>query len=178
MPLLLKPVAEFTAAELAAVLALRGAVYPPDVPAANPARHLQRALPESGVIVTDDQGRVVSFVGMLVRAGSHDGAPRRIGGIGSVSTHPTAQRRGHATAALRLAMESLREDQRVDFSLLLCRDALLPFYGRLGWTRFPGELRVDQPGGPITFTVSRTMVLPGIGPAPGGGVIDLNGLPW
>jgi hypothetical protein len=37
---------------------------------------------------------------------------------------------------------------------------------------------VDQPSGPVTFTVNRPMVLGGRAPAPVDGVIDLCGWPW
>ncbi len=64
------------------------------------------------------------------------------------------------------------------FSVLVCQEHLLPFYGRLGWLSFPGRLVVEQPNGPVVFTVNRPMVLPGWQPAPQDGVIDLRGFPW
>ena len=66
----------------------------------------------------------------------------------------------------------------VAFSLLVCQGHLLPFYGRLGWLPFPGRLVVEQPDGRMVFTTNRSMVLPGLHPAPQEGVIDLQGLPW
>jgi hypothetical protein len=66
----------------------------------------------------------------------------------------------------------------VAFSLLVCREHLLPFYERLGWRVFPGRVLVQQPGGPMEFTLNRPMVLPGRSPAPRDGVLDLDGPPW
>jgi predicted N-acetyltransferase YhbS len=113
-----------------------------------------------------------------VRAGTLDGEPVTIGGIGSVKTHPRAEGRGYASAGMRRAVEALNDQHRVVFSLLVCREHLLPFYGRLGWSAFPGELLVQQPAGRMVFTVNEKMVLPGGRPAPRAGVIDLNGPPW
>jgi hypothetical protein len=130
------------------------------------------------VLVWSADGTLVSHVGIVVRAGAVDGVPARIGGIGSVKTHPHAEGRGYASAGLRQATAVLEDDHRVAFSLLVCQDHLLSFYGRLGWLAFPGRLLVEQPTGRIEFTVNRPMVLAGRHAAPKTGTIDLNGLPW
>ena len=124
------------------------------------------------------EGQLIAHVGIVVREGTLDGMPVKIGGIGSVKTHPQAQGRGYASAALRCAATALNADHHVAFSLLVCQEHLLPFYGRLGWLPFPGRLVVEQPGGSMVLTINRPMVLPGLRPAPQEGVIDLRGLPW
>jgi GNAT superfamily N-acetyltransferase len=172
-----KPVAQFSEGERAALKALSEAVYPPDVVAARPGRHLQWAPPEYGVLISSPEGDLVSYVGIVLRAGMLDGAPVAIGGVGSVKTHPRAEGRGYASAGLRRAAAFL-DDHRVDFSLLVCREELLPFYGRRGWLAFDGRLMVEQPSGRTVFTVNRPMVAAGIRAAPRAGVIDLLGLPW
>lgn len=174
----LKPVAALSAEERAALKALTAAVYPPELVATSPGRHFTWAPPEYCVLVSTPEGELVAHVGIVVRSGSLDGAPVTIGGIGSVKTHPRAQGHGYATAGLRRAATALHADHQVAFSLLVCRDHLLPFYGRLGWLTFPGRLVVEQPSGRTVFTVNRTMVLPGLRPAPQNGDIELNGLPW
>ena len=123
-------------------------------------------------------GPLVAYVGLVVRAGSLDGVPVTIGGVGSVKTHPRLEGRGYATAGLRRAAAVLTDEHGVAFSLLVCRDGLLPFYERLGWHAFPGRLLVEQPAGRVEFTLNRPMVLPGRGAAPAGGLIDLHGPPW
>jgi hypothetical protein len=90
----LKPVAALSDDERAALKALSSAVYPPEVIAASPRRHLTWAPPDYGVLLRDPAGNLVSYVGLLVRAGSLDGAAVKIGGIGSVKTHPRAEGRG------------------------------------------------------------------------------------
>lgn len=64
------------------------------------------------------------------------------------------------------------------FSLLVCRDHLLPFYNRLGWLSFAGHLFVEQPAGRAEFTINCPMVLSGLRAAPQDGIVDLNGPPW
>jgi nodulation protein A len=174
----LKPVASLDDDERARLKALTAAVYPPEVVATSPGRHLKWASPEWSVLVFDATGELVSHVGIVVRAGRRDGAAARIGGIGSVKTHPRAQGRGYASAGTLCAVAALQEDHRVDFSLLVCQEHLLPFYQRLGWVPYAGSLVVEQPGGPVMFTVNRPMVLAGRAPAPDGGSVDLQGLPW
>ena len=174
----LKPVTTLDDNERAALKALTAAVYPPEVVAVSPGRHVQWAPPEYSVLVFTPAGELVSHVGIMVRTGTLDGAAVKIGGIGSVKTHPRAQGRGYASAGLRRAATALHDDHRVAFSLLVCQEHLLPFYSRLGWLPFAGRLMVEQPTGPTVFTINRPMVLAGRRAAPQDGTIDLKGLPW
>lgn len=174
----LKPVATLDDDERAALTALTAAVYPPEVVAVSAGRHFQWAPPDYSVLVSTPEGELVSHVGIVVRAGSLDGAPVKIGGVGSVKTHPRVQGRGYASAGLRRAATALNDDHQVAFSLLVCQEHLLPFYHRLGWLTFSGLLVVEQPMGRTVFTINRPMVLSGLRPAPQDGVIDLNGPPW
>jgi GNAT superfamily N-acetyltransferase len=178
MRLSLKPVTEFSDEERAALEALSASVDSPEVVAARPGRHLRWRHPSHGVLVWDDTGSLVSYLGLLVRAGGLDGAAVRIGGIGSVKTHPRMQGRGYASAAIRLAMATLNDEHHVAFSLLVCHDHLLPFYRRLGWSDFAGRIVVEQVAGRVELTIYRTMVLTGLSSAPSDGTIDLNGPPW
>jgi hypothetical protein len=174
----LKPVATLDNNERAALKALTAAVYPPEVAAVSPGRHFQWAPPDYSVLVFTPEGELVSHVGIVVRMGTLDGAAVKIGGIGSVKTHPLAQGCGYASAGLRRAATTLHDGHRVAFSLLVCQEHLLPFYSRLGWLPFAGRLLVEQPTGPTVFTINRPMVLAGRSAAPQDGMIDLKGLPW
>lgn len=178
MRLDLKPVRELSDGERDALKALTAAVYPPEVLVTSPGRSLHWAPSEWSVLVWTVEGQLIAHVGIVTREGTLDDVPVKIGGIGSVKTHPQAQGRGYASAALRRAATALHDDHHVAFSLLVCQEHLLPFYGRLGWLPFAGRLVVEQPGGSIVLTINRAMVLPGLRPAPQEGVIDLRGLPW
>jgi nodulation protein A len=174
----LKPVATLDDDERAALKALTAAVYPPEVVVVSPGRHFHWAPPDYSVLVCTPEGELVSHVGIVVRTGTLDGAAVKIGGVGSVKTHPQAQGRGYASAGLRRAVTALHDDHHVTFSLLVCQEHLLPFYNRLGWLPFSGRLIVEQPTGPTVFTINRPRVLAGLSGAPQDGMIDLKGLPW
>ena len=174
----LKPVVRLDDDERAALKALTAAVYPPEVVAVSPGRHLQWAAPDYSVLVFTSEGELVSHVGIVVRTGTLDGAAVKIGGVGSVKTHPWAQGRGYASAGLRRAATALHDDHRVAFSLLVCQEHLLPFYQRLGWLPFTGRMLVEQVTGPTVFMINHPMVLSGQSTAPQDGIIDLKGLPW
>jgi nodulation protein A len=171
-------VAELSDAERGALKALTAAVYPPETAAVSAGRTIQWAAPQHGILISTPAGELVAYVGLVVRAGALDGTPVTIGGVGSVKTHPRFEGRGYASAGLRRAAAVLADDHGVDFSLLVCRDHLLPFYERLGWHLFAGRLLVQQPDGPTEFTHNRPMVRPGRRAAPAGGLLDLQGPPW
>ena len=171
-------VAEFSAADRDAVRALSEAVYPPARFAGAPVRKREWASPEWAVRLYDDDGALVSYVGICVRDGVYDGQPARIGGIGGVKTHPAARKRGLAALGLQRAAEFFRARGDVQFALLVCEARLLHYYGSLGWREFAGRLQVTQRGVPETFTFNRVMTCAASSPAPEAGDIDLLGPPW
>ena len=157
--------------------ALSLAVYPPEESGGWEGREIEWAPAEWCVRVRDRDGALVSYVGMTVRDGEHDGVPRRIGGIGGVKTDPAARGRGHAARATARAVEFFHQ-QRVDFGLLVCAPHLIDYYARLGWVEFAGRLVVRQRGANTEFTFNRVMTLSIAIDAPRRGVIDLKGPPW
>ncbi len=167
-------------AVLTELRALERAVYPPEVLATSPGRHTTWASPQWHVLVRDDTEQLVSHVGLGTRAGTLDGHPARIGGIGGVFTHPLARGQGYAGAGMQKAMAMLTGELGVDFAILGCQPHLIPYYARLGWQRFDGSVLVRQPGadGPIPFTINEAMVASAARPAPRTGTIDLCGYPW
>jgi GNAT superfamily N-acetyltransferase len=174
----LHAVADLTPGERAALRTLSDAVYPPEVAAAWPGRALEWASPEWGVVVRDAGGQALCHVGVVVRDARSDGRPVRVGGVGGVKTHPAARGRGYATAAIRRALDFLRDEAGAEFGLLVCEPGLVPFYERLGWQRFPGVLLVTQHGATVPFTFNLPMTTPVRSGAQPGGTIDLLGPPW
>lgn len=170
--------ADWDEEDLAALRALTSAVYPERESASWPGRHIEWSAPEWGLRVTDEKGDLVSFAGLLIRDGHHDDRRVRIGGIGGVKTHPDHRGLGYAAAAMETAHSFFAEAGTVDFGLLVCEEALIPYYGKLGWQVFEGELLVEQPAGKGRFTFNRVMVIPVAGEVPRIGVVDLNGPPW
>lgn len=176
MDLALKAVADLTAEEEEARRALTRAVYPPGA-APTAGMGLTWAAPQWAVLAWED-GQLVSHVGIVTREATLDGRAVRIGGIGSVKTHPAARGQGHAGIALRRAVEFFAADPALAFALLVCLPPLVPYYGRLGWQPFGGTLLIEQPGGTVPFTANEVLILPVHAPAPQAGTIDLRGLPW
>jgi hypothetical protein len=85
---------------------------------------------------------------------------------------------GFATEAIRQALDFFRGQGDVDFALLVCEPALVPFYEGLGWRRFAGDLLVTQKQATVPFTFNLTMTAPVRLREPIDGVIDLLGPPW
>jgi RimJ/RimL family protein N-acetyltransferase len=174
----LRRVADLTPAEQSALQGLSAVVYPPEVAAAWPGRAIEWAAPEWCAVVWDGRGDALCHVGVVVRDARLNGRAVRVGGIGGVKTHPAVRERGHATAALGRAVEFLRDEAGVDFSLLVCEPDLIAFYERSGWRRFGGDLLVSQRGATVPFTFNVPMTLPARSGGEPDGIIDLSGPPW
>jgi GNAT superfamily N-acetyltransferase len=170
--------ADLSDAERADLTALSQAVFPPEVLAALPGRHLEWAAPEGRVFVRTGGAGLVCVAGVVFRTALYDGRPVLIGGIGGVMTHPAHRRQGYAAHAVRHALELLRAQTGVAFGLLVCESQLAAYYGRLGWGEFAGRLLVTQRGVPAEFVFNRVMVCEVCGSAPAVGTIDLLGPPW
>lgn len=171
-------VAGLTRSERDELRALTKAVYPPEPAVAASDPPVTWAPTAWSIRVRDDDGRLVSHVGVLTREATVDDVPTMIGGIGGVKTHPEARGRGYAAAAMRAAAAFCTDDLGVAFVLLVCLPPTVPYYERLGWRRFRGTLLALQPGGTISFTTNLPMVLPARAAAPPGGTINLRGHPW
>ena len=167
----------FSARQQKALEQLRAAVYPPEVLATLPGRFFTWASPQWSVLLWEGE-ELLSRVGLLVRDAFHNNAPKRIGGIGGVVTHPAKQGQGLASQALREASRLFDAELNVSYALLFCRPHLVEFYKRLTWKPFEGKVFVEQPEGKVEFSANGAMVLDVKEQAPLDGVMDLNGLPW
>jgi len=168
----------FTDNDRAVLRALSHAVYPPDAGGEWSGRHLEWATPTWCVCVQAPDGTLASFIGIVLRRATCDGAPLHIGGIGGVMTHPALRRRGFAGLGMRRAVEFFHAQEDVAFGLLVCDTHRLGYYGSLGWQEFTGELHVLQHGQPALFTYNRVMTIGVKSTAPLAGCIDLLGPPW
>ena len=170
--------ADLSEADRRALRALSTAVYPPEDFKDWPGRRIEWSEAEWGVRIHGADGALVSYVGISLRDGQHDGRAVRMGGIGGVKTHPAARGRGLAARGMQRAEEFFRAQPGVEFALLVCAAPLLDYYGRLGWRPFAGRLLVRQHGAPGEFTFNRVMTRAVRSPAPETGTIDLLGPPW
>ncbi|MXP62950.1 GNAT family N-acetyltransferase [Roseomonas sp. M0104] len=161
-----------------AVRPLFAQVYPDAVLKNVPWRNVVSAPADRRVLVLDDEGNVVAAAGLTIRAGAWNGVPVRIGGIGGVMVSPSRQRQGLGRTVMCAAHENLQSDPCVQFGLLFCEPHNVTFYKALGWCRFKGQVRVEQPAGSLLYDIMQTMMLPFSTETPRAGCIDLRGLPW
>ena len=90
-------------------------------------------------LVAEAGGRLVSAVQIFTRTIRLRSQPVRLGGIGSVATHPAHEQRGHASELLRRASAEM---ERRGMALSLLFTGRSAFYARLGWTAIPHPLLV------------------------------------
>ncbi len=105
-----------------------------------------------------------------------------ITGIGAVATHPDLQERGvgkHLFAELR---KTLLEQFPVDFAFLECREAVISFYEKAGFTLYRQTTYCFHPGKQAwIYDEGAKMVMPIGKPLEmwnANGLIDLRGMPW
>jgi len=125
-----------------------------------------------------DKGQPLTHAGIVIRQARWNVGDVKVGGVGGVMTHPEFRGRGFASAAVNRCIQFFREQGDIDFGLLVCEPHLVPFYERLGWRVFPGELVVEQHGVPTKFTLCGSMTYPLRLEAELAGTIDLLGPPW
>lgn len=156
---------------------LFNAVWPPEVRATFSWAHVVWANAERRVLVWNDANELVCHVGFYSRPAKWDGLAVKIGGIGGVITRQDSRKQGHASTAIRLAVDDMKENDGADFALLFCEPHNFAFYRGLGWRRFTGDVFAEQPEGRVRFDVMAPFVFD-LRLSPQSGVLDLCGLPW
>lgn len=139
-------------------------------------------VPEARVLLRDDTGALLAHLAYArrhVMVGPHEVL---IAGVGAVCTHPRVQGRGLGKRLFQALLSDLRGNRPADFAFLGCREGVVAFYERCGFTRLTQRVRyldpdddgwVEHPG--------PNMLLPARAPLtawPPAGLIDLRGLPW
>ena len=128
-------------------------------------------------ITAEEEGALVGRVGIIDRTVSVEGQAVPIGGITGLITDPAKRKLGIARALMDRAIFFMVEELGVRFGFLLCREEIVSYYERLGWTVVPGPTSFDQKDGKKIWP-KRTMVLGLKGDRWPEGPIDLCGLPW
>ena len=156
---------------------LFAAVWPPEVRATLSWAHVVFAHAQQRVLVWNDAGELVCHVGIYLRQATWIDSLVRVGGIGGVITRQDSRNKGHASAAMNIAVAQLREKEDADFGLLFCEPHNFAFYRGLGWRRFAGPVFAEQPAGRVRFDVMAAFVFD-LRLSPQDGTLDLRGLPW
>ena len=139
-------------------------------------RETRWATPEWTVMILD-RDELAAFYNIVERSVSIDGVSVRVAGLNNLVTLPAHRGRGIASRLLRETQEHWFDSLGAECGLLLCADALLAFYSRLGWEKVGACVSYAQPGGSRTWA-AHCMALDPRGKAGAAGAIDLCGLPW
>jgi GNAT superfamily N-acetyltransferase len=117
------------------------------------------------------------FYNLILRTVNIDGAPVRVTGLNNMITLPAFRGRGVASRMLRDTQPWWLEEFEADCGMLLCADALVPFYAKLGWVRSEAQVRYAQPSGSKIWAAN-CMILSEDARYASAREIDLCGLPW
>jgi GNAT superfamily N-acetyltransferase len=120
---------------------------------------------------------LVAFYNLVERTVEIDGVAVRAAGLNNLIALPAHRGRGFASHLLRATQEQWFDALGADCGLLLCADALLPFYSRLGWEKVGVRVAYAQPDGTRTWSAN-CMLLDPRRKASTARQIDLCGLPW
>ncbi len=156
---------------------LLDAVWPRHVLERLPWGDVEWAHADLRVLIEAPSGGLACHVGIYFRTVTWNGRKLDIGGIGGVSTREDCRGRGYASLALNAAIQTMRDQEAVQFALLFCEPHNFKFYQSRGWHPFSGEIYAEQPGGKVRFEVLAPFVFD-FRRAPRQGTIDLCGLPW
>jgi GNAT superfamily N-acetyltransferase len=124
-----------------------------------------------------DGGKLAAFCHLVERTVSIDGVATRVVGLNNLVTLPAFRGRGIAASLLAHMQSDWLGSLGVECALLLCADALLPYYGRLGWRSSEAVVSYAQPDGTRTWP-ARCMLLTTDENHHRARSIDLCGLPW
>jgi GNAT superfamily N-acetyltransferase len=124
-----------------------------------------------------EQQELVAFFNLVDRVVRFDDTPVRVAGLNNMVTLPAHRGCGHASRLLSEAQPRWFDEFGFDAGLLLCADALVPFYERLGWRKIRCPVVYAQPGGEWTWTAS-CMVLESRQAIAATRRVDLQGAPW
>lgn len=177
MHITLQKADELSTGQSAALTALSGIVYPPDVLVQLGVESIEWAKPQWRVIVWDETGEARAHIGIILRDGKVNDQATRIGGIGSVMTHPDTRGQGLCAKGLARAREFFAQNE-VDVGLLVCLPELVPLYRKLGWRLHAGSLMVTQQGERVPFSFNLPMVHSIKKDVTSAAEIDLCGPPW
>lgn len=127
-------------------------------------------------ILQTEADNIVTFYNIVERHVLLDGTPCKIAGINNVITPPSFRGKGYSSQALNNTTGFLFDELKCEHALLLCADAMIPFYKQLGWYTVNSKVYFDQPSGRKLWAANTMLLSPGKAIAPT--IIDLQGTPW
>lgn len=119
----------------------------------------------------------VAFYHLVERTVRIDGEDVRVAGINNLVTLPAQRGRGAASELLRRTQPGWFESLGAQLGLLLCADALIPFYRKMGWHQNHAKVTFEQARGTCTWAANCLLLNPS-GRPESAREIDLCGRPW
>jgi hypothetical protein len=139
-------------------------------------RETQWAPPDWTYLAFDGE-ELMAFYNLIERTVAIDGVSVRAAGLNNLVTMPAHRGCGVASRILRETQSQWFDSLKAECGLLLCADALVPFYSRQNWQRMEARVSFAQPGGPRVWPAN-CMLLDPRGQRRAARDIDLCGLPW
>ncbi|MDY0884290.1 GNAT family N-acetyltransferase [Dongia soli] len=137
---------------------------------------------EYRLLLMERTGRVAAHLGFARRLIKVGETTLLIAGIGAVAVLPDLQGQQVGKQLLRNLRQLLCTDLPVDFGFLQCRDAVVGFYDKAGFSRVAQQVRSFDPDKRLwQIDDAAAMVLPvgaSIDAWPAHGIVDLMGMPW
>ncbi len=128
------------------------------------------------VIIYYDQNEIVTFNNIVERNILIDDIKYKAGGLNNVITPKSHRGNGYATKLIKQAEKMIFDNLKCDLGLLLCADALIPFYQRFDWYKVNCSVNFSQSDGIKTWGSNTMLLTPNKNILPT--QINLNGLPW
>jgi hypothetical protein len=122
-------------------------------------------------------GITVAHAGLLERTVTVKDKLVRVAGIGGVLTRLDCRKKGFGQMAVQAAEELVLQQMDARFGLLFCKDAVRPWYERLGWSLLEEIVWIDQPARTIRSPLPVMVKCFGQEGWPGGAV-RLGCFPW
>ena len=123
------------------------------------------------------ENELAGHVGILKREVTVGDEPVLLGGIGGVVTRPEWQGQGFATAAMRKAVDYLRDELKVEFGFIFVQAHRVSFYERMRWRVAANVVYIEQRGGRLLSPVS-SMYIPCADRSWPAGDVNLKGNAW
>jgi len=91
------------------------------------------ALPDYRLWFEDETGKIVAHLDFERRTISVNGTEVLIAGVGEVAVHPDNHKQGLGRKLMRELHPILKDQFKVDYGFLQCRDEVVGFYQSVGW---------------------------------------------
>jgi len=140
------------------------------------------SVPHYRLWLEDEAGDMVAHLDFECRTIGVNGADVLIAGIGEVAVHPDKHGQGLGRELFVRLFPILRDQCKVDFGFLQCRDQVVGFYQSVGWHKLSQNIHEeDIKTGETIVAIGNALILPVCKPLSGwstAGDVDLRGLPW